>query len=281
MNAHGLGPQLTAERSSNGNLAQIVSAPVHWQRGRNFDDVIGGAQRLVDDLISSGRTLQVLEAGCGSRSVIQLGPKRHLVGIDISEEQLGRNATIDEKILGDIQTFRLEPRKFDIVLCWDVLEHLRHPGNALDNFRRSLREGGIIVLAGPVLNSVKGIITKFTPHWFHVLAYRLILGYKAAGKKGCGPFRTFLRTSMSPRSIQRFAQQHQLTIEYFSVYEDDVWHRTMKQNRIIGAAFLAFGILLNFASLGWIDPNITDLIIVLRKPATNEVESTAKRVLSK
>src|SRR4029077_10901958 len=124
-------------------------------------------QAIVDKMFARGDTIRVLEAGCGSRSFIQFGSKAYLAGIDVSKEQLEKNNVLQEKILGDIETFPLPPASFDIIICWDVLEHWPHPERALRNFLYAVRPGGILILAAPVVSSLKGLVTKFTPHWFH------------------------------------------------------------------------------------------------------------------
>jgi 2-polyprenyl-3-methyl-5-hydroxy-6-metoxy-1,4-benzoquinol methylase len=90
--------------------------------------------------------------------------------MDTRQEVLDKNDVVRERILVDVQSYPLRPRDFDLIICHDVLEHLSSPEKALANFARAIRDGGMIVLASPVVNSVKGIITKLTPHWFHVFA---------------------------------------------------------------------------------------------------------------
>jgi SAM-dependent methyltransferase len=230
-------------------------------------DLADPVQRLVDQMASSGRVLRVLEAGAGSRSHIRLNGDAQLVGIDISAEQLANNSELHERIVGDIETFPLQPRSFDIIFCWDVLEHLKHPEKALRNFLQALREEGLIVLGAPVVTSLKGMVTKYTPLWFHVMVFRYIVGNKNAGKKGHGPFPTFLRYSMSPRAIQRFASDHQLSVEYIDVYEAMMQVRWKQRSPAVGLAFRILGTLCRVFTLGKIDPNVTDFTIVLRKPA--------------
>lgn len=222
-------------------------------------------QVAVDQMMRQGRTLRVLEAGAGSRSHIRLGPSVQLVGIDICQEQLDNNPELHEKILGDIQTYPLQPSSFDIIFCWDVLEHLEHPDKAMENFLRSIREGGMIVVGAPVVNSIKGMVTKYTPHWFHVWVYRRILGNKNAGKPGHVPFPTFLKYSMSPRSLQRFAQENQLAVEYLELYEEKVQVRVKKKHWIFNLAYTVVGPLLKVATLGYVNPDITDFTMVLRR----------------
>ena len=86
------------------------------------------------ELLPIDKKLIVLEAGCGTKGYIQLPKSVYKVGIDISEKQLDQNNELAEKVLGDIQYFDFPENKFDVIVCWDVLEHLPHPELAINRF---------------------------------------------------------------------------------------------------------------------------------------------------
>ena len=54
-------------------------------------------------------------------------------------------------LVGDVETMELplEPGSFDVVLCGDVVEHLRDPVAALARLRPLLKPGGRVVLSTP------------------------------------------------------------------------------------------------------------------------------------
>lgn len=210
-------------------------------------------------------SLRVLEAGCGSGSQFKFRPKAEIVGIDISQEQLDRNQLLHEKLVGDIQTFPLAATSFDAIVCWDVLEHLEHPELALHNFYRCLRPGGIMILGAPLAKSLKGAITRWTPHWFHVSVYRHWLGFKNAGKPGYVPFRTFLQRSMSPPSIKRFAREKRLLVEFYSTHQGPMQIMLRKNSRVIDFGLNILSSIAKGLSIGAVDPCVSDFIIVLRK----------------
>ena len=170
-------------------------------------DPLSELQDVTDRLLAGGEPIAVLEAGCGSATHVRLGDNARIVGIDISEDQLARNTYVSQKILGDIQTYDFDEGSFDIIMCWDVLEHLPDPEKALNSFARAVKPGGVILLALPNVYSLKGLITKFTPHRFHVWAYRNVFANPNAGRPGYAPFPTFLRTSVSPAALKRFAAE--------------------------------------------------------------------------
>ncbi|MGE5314913.1 MAG: class I SAM-dependent methyltransferase [Acidobacteriota bacterium] len=169
-------------------------------------------EQRIDQLLAGRNPRRVLEAGCGSASHIQFPEGTILSGIDISLKQLERNSHMHEKIVGDIQTYRLPENAYDMVVCWDVLEHLPEPEKALINFFRTVNEGGIVLMASPNVFTLRGLITKFTPHWFHVFYARKIAGYDWAGQDENYPFVTFHRWAIAPKRIERLARKHGMSV---------------------------------------------------------------------
>ena len=127
--------------------------------------------------------LAIYEAGGGSTSFLPLDiwNRAHVTVVDIDADQIRNNDYAQEKILGDIQTYRFKPDSFDLVICYNVIEHLPDARSALLGFCESLKQDGLILIGAPNPKSLSGIVTKYTPHWFHVWFYRHVLGDKNAG----------------------------------------------------------------------------------------------------
>ena len=136
-----------------------------------------------------------------------------MVGIDLSRVQLDRNESLDEKIVGDIETYPLEAHSFDMIVCWNVLEHVPSPAAAIANLAQALRSGGLLVLACPNPRSLKGLVTRITPHSFHVWSYRHLRGSKRAGTKDYGPFPTVMHPDIAPAALSRLADELGLKTE--------------------------------------------------------------------
>ena len=214
-----------------------------------------------------GRTgLKVLEAGCGSTSHITLPEGSLVTGIDISERQLARNTGLFEAVLGDLQSHRWPANSFDLVLCWDVLEHLPAPREAIARMVEGLSPGGLIVLALPNLLSLKGLVTKFTPYSFHVAFYRYVIGDTRAST-AWDQFPTYLKYDCAPTVIRKQAVDAGLNVLHFKLYEGSV---QMHLRRKYTLANLAFGLLAGFSkvlSLGQINLAQSDSLIILQRPA--------------
>jgi 2-polyprenyl-3-methyl-5-hydroxy-6-metoxy-1,4-benzoquinol methylase len=234
--------------------------------GTTLTDELEKLHSLLDPLMRGKKRLKVLEAGCGSRTQIRLPPDAYIVGVDISEEQLEKNSGLDEKRVGDIQTCDLGEDDFDLIVCWDVLEHLDRPLEAVSNFFRAIREDGAIVLAFPNVMSVKGLVTKFTPHFFHILVYRYLWRQKTIGKKGYySPFPTHMRFGMSPDALTAFAGAHGFETAHCRPYQGIMQTQLRRRNAGIDRLFRVAEPLVRAVTLGSISVRDCDVIVVLRK----------------
>jgi alpha-N-arabinofuranosidase len=223
------------------------------------------AQRVVDTLLARHAGLAVLEAGCGSASHLRIPDGARLTGIDISPTQLEHHAGLDERICGDLETHEWPRRQFDMIICWDVLEHLSRPHAALRRMFAAVARGGVVVLAMPNLYSIKGVVTKFTPYWFHVFFYRYVMGDRSPPER-FRQFPTYLRQDITPARVRELATAHGFAVEHFDVYEGPVQADLRRRSRLADAAFAFAGAACRALTLGRLDPNSTDMIVVLRYP---------------
>jgi SAM-dependent methyltransferase len=176
----------------------------------------------VDALISDlkqPKPVLVLEAGCGSTSDVELPFEKTVVGIDIDSEQLSHNDKLDRKIQGDLQTYELPLKSFDIVACVDVLEHLPFPEKAIANMSRSLKPGGYLLIAGPEPYSYKGLVAKYTPHSMRPFIFRVVTGRppeKLRRIHGNGQMfiPTYLKPVCSRRNLADACKQYGLSVVF-------------------------------------------------------------------
>ena len=57
--------------------------------------------------------------------------------VDIDADQIRNNDYAQRAILGDIQTYRFAPDSFDLVICYNVIEHVPDVEAALSGFCES------------------------------------------------------------------------------------------------------------------------------------------------
>lgn len=209
--------------------------------------------------------LRVLDIGCGDRLRVRIPEPFHLVGIDISPEQLERNIIAHEKILGDIETYPLEANSFDVIVCFDVLEHVPRPERVLVNCAHALKPGGLLVIAVPNPASIKGLLTKCSPHWFHVLAHRYLLGNKNAGKPGHPPFPTTMRWALTPRNLITLCDSLGFEPVFLALMESSQAQLMRRNNRLAAAVYFAAIALFRVLTFGRYDGGLADFRAVFRK----------------
>jgi 2-polyprenyl-3-methyl-5-hydroxy-6-metoxy-1,4-benzoquinol methylase len=112
---------------------------------------LGGHARLLD-LVGAGK--RVLDVGCSSgylaRPLVERGCT--VVGIerDPDAAEVAREVCTEVHV-GDVEVMALpfESNSFDVILCGDLVEHLREPEQFLVRVRRFLPPGGRLVLSTP------------------------------------------------------------------------------------------------------------------------------------
>jgi 2-polyprenyl-3-methyl-5-hydroxy-6-metoxy-1,4-benzoquinol methylase len=100
---------------------------------------------------------RVLEIGAGDGSTLvelkRSGRAREAIGVELMSLPDGRQRRpeIDRFILADVeqQSLDLTPQSFDVVICGDVLEHLRDPWATLSYLTGFLRAGGTFLISLP------------------------------------------------------------------------------------------------------------------------------------
>jgi SAM-dependent methyltransferase len=209
--------------------------------------------------------LRVLEAGCGSGSYLDLS-RCTVTGIDISQYQLDRNKSLAERVCADLHTYENPAWKnsFDVIVCWDVVEHLREPKVAIEKFLQWLKPSGRLLLAYPNPQILKGYATKYTPYIVHQAFYKLASGTPfSASKTDQGPFPTVFNKELHLTQLKARLEHYGCTIERLMSAES-------YQNKFVKRYFSAPVInALNRLFLGdlknELNHSATDFILVISK----------------
>ena len=124
--------------------------------GKLQSTTVPGAAAAAAD--PAAAVFRVLDAGCGSgygaAYLAGLDPALQVVGIDLSEEALayarprygGPNLHFAH---GDCLTLEFADGEFDLVMAFEVLEHLTEPASFLQQARRVLRPSGHLLVSTP------------------------------------------------------------------------------------------------------------------------------------
>lgn len=111
-------------------------------------------------MISSKRgALNCIDVGCGEGTLGKLlkarfGQGVYVIGCDISDVALKHAAPYYDEVLQiNVETDefagKLHSRRFDYIICLEVLEHLFKPGKLLEQFQKLLKENGKIIVSFP------------------------------------------------------------------------------------------------------------------------------------
>jgi ubiquinone/menaquinone biosynthesis C-methylase UbiE len=102
----------------------------------------------------NSRDLTVLDVGCGTGHLLHLisreAPFRKKIGCDVSETAIEIGSSLFKDIsfvLADI--YKLPFKDIDVVLCSEVIEHVRDDSRALKEIYRILSSGGLLFLTVP------------------------------------------------------------------------------------------------------------------------------------
>lgn len=136
----------------------------------------------------------LLDLGCGSGSFLKVmkAPEWRLFGIEMSTDaaQKARACSGGQIFNGDILDANFPDETFDVVTCFDVLEHVYQPRTVMERIWLWLKPGGIFYLAVPNIDSAA--VKFFGTYWYGLELPRHL-------------------THFSPESLQSMARSAKLT----------------------------------------------------------------------
>jgi SAM-dependent methyltransferase len=258
-------------KSATIDFTTATNAPAQTQAlleliaGEARDSLLGVHEVLRREL-PQGR-LAIYEAGGGSSSFLPMDVlgRSHVTVVDIDEDQVRNNTYADDAILSDVQTYRFGPETFDVVICYNVIEHLPDVEAALVNFRDALKQVGMILIGAPNPNSLSGVVTKYSPHWFHVWFYRNIRGIKNAGQPGEPPFPTYFHPLVTLSKLEAFAAAHGLEMIYRREVESPRYPEMRRRKPLFAALVDAGAAVMNAVLPRGTDVRRGDYHVILRK----------------
>lgn len=114
---------------------------------------------------------RVLDAGCGTgygSALLLAGNPSDLVAVDISDEAVAQAAGYLEDAraqvqLGDLRALPFADGSFDVVVCFEVIEHVAEPEVILDELRRVVAPSGFLCVSTPN----RGVYPADNPHHLH------------------------------------------------------------------------------------------------------------------
>jgi SAM-dependent methyltransferase len=113
----------------------------------------------------------VLDAGCGTgygADVMLKAGAAKVVGVDVAEEAISRSRQLAkdaEFVVADVRSLPFPDRAFDIVTCFEVIEHVEGAQEVLAELKRVLTSDGVLLISSPNRDAY----TSGNPH--HVREY--------------------------------------------------------------------------------------------------------------
>jgi SAM-dependent methyltransferase len=127
----------------------------------------GFAFRLLNKHLDRKQPLEILEIGTGSGFFLDFAsenfPNSRLTGLEYDERLLyeaQRRAPNASIIQGNAECFELGLNKYDLIVSFQVIEHLYNPEAMLENVKAHLKSGGIFLVTTPNLSGIGAQIMK-------------------------------------------------------------------------------------------------------------------------
>jgi SAM-dependent methyltransferase len=158
-------------------LADVSAGRLPDRYGYRMQDVL--LERLRPLLVDGVR---ILDVGGGRSPTIAPEDRPAgctYVGLDVSADELtsAPPGAYDGAVVHDVSTPHPELRDFDLILSWQVLEHVSELHRALDNLRLMLRPGGVLLAQLSGANAAFALLARVMPHRLRVYAMARFLGH--------------------------------------------------------------------------------------------------------
>jgi SAM-dependent methyltransferase len=161
----------------------------------------------------------LLDLGCSSGSFLESLPRDSwkLYGIEMSAEgaRTAETRTGAQVFVGDILDAPFGPESFDVITCFDVLEHLYEPRMVMARVGEWLKPGGIFYVLVPNVDSAEARV--FGSYWHGLEMPRHLFHYSPASLK-------FLAESAGLREVSLETHRNPAVGTSLRYVWDDVFH---------------------------------------------------------
>ena len=195
----GLGVYRLDPPQSNAPKKLVVSSPLHHNSKEGLDEFYSNEEavksyldpafydRLIDLLRSHGvdyEQKRVADVGCGIGGLLKTLKARFqtksLTGFEYSEKALAiARAEVPGVEFCYFDVYEGSTRKFDVIFCIEVIEHLLHPDKALRSVVGMLDESGVALVTVPNgrVDTFDGHINFWSPESWQVFLEQTCEGH--------------------------------------------------------------------------------------------------------
>lgn len=163
-------------------LGDVVAGLLPARYGFRMQDVF--LARVLERLSPGAR---VLDLGGGRNPAVptDLRPSGvHYVGLDISADELANAppGAYDDTVVHDVTQAIPGQGTYDLVVSWQVLEHVVPLAVALENVRDALKPGGALIAQVSGSFAIFSLAARVMPHRVRVAAMVRLLGHRSESK---------------------------------------------------------------------------------------------------
>ncbi len=137
-----------------------------------YEQTFGAIQKVLGDRLKDGAV--VLDAGCSTGTWVLrpcAGQWKAVGGMDIA---LPPDPARLPFVLSDLSNTPFRHGTFDLIICYNVIEHLEHPVQVFVEFARLLKPGGALVFKTPSSRSPLVMLSRVTSHRAHRVIKRAL-----------------------------------------------------------------------------------------------------------
>jgi SAM-dependent methyltransferase len=222
------------------NIAGRYNPPEHVP----FNQMNGNFTWNYYHAFSYVRNKSVLDAGCGvGYGTAELAKQANcIVGVDLCRNTV-RRAKMRWKsenldfVVADCSWLPFREGIFDVVTCFEVIEHLTAQETFIADVKKVLSEGGILILSTPKLYGGSYHVHEFTPSELQALLSRHFQQVKLGVKMTIDPSYLSMQRGLMGRTkskikmnrfgwllvafLERFVTPYHFTVESF-IFTDDL-----------------------------------------------------------
>jgi SAM-dependent methyltransferase len=120
----------------------VYNDPVNAE---NLTYYFNNVKRLINRRVEQGR---ILDVGCSTALFLDVmdGWERHGIEFPSQAGDVARSKYGDRIHLGTLDDYECDPGYFDCITFFDSFDHMLHPTGILEQCRRLLRPGGLLVI---------------------------------------------------------------------------------------------------------------------------------------
>jgi SAM-dependent methyltransferase len=214
-------------------MDQRISEDVRRMR----DQALDHEYAVVEDVCGAlPEPCRVVDIGCGSLGLLErMGTRLHQLykgslGIDIDRKGLARNRNVAHHVCASCYALPLRTGSVDVILCRWVFEHLEHPDQAMREFSRVLKKGGVLYVKTPNFWHYSMLVSWATSTWFHNV-FR-----SATGQGENTP--TFYRANTS-RQLGRLAADTGFSVRRFEYYPFSFMYYSFNKELFVTMKFVS------------------------------------------